>query len=1444
MRKCRGRIVASILALALVLTSGGLSVLAEGENSQQPANVSEEQQEAAGQSETDPEQESQPGEETESTGKQPAEEQTTEGQSDESSSVAVSQWSWIDEDGILQEDNGVWGIGMPGASEENPLTQDALSAMLPSQVQAVTANGETVTLDITWDLSAIPAEGIWSGEQVFTASLPEGYQMADGVSGLSVTVQLGEAETYDLTLPDGNPPYSDEIVEGVSPRGTTIDLFDYWAADRRLEEDDSDPWTSGTLTNSGGWTKTGDVPDIQNKGINAGHAFLFGSSLGSNFGEWNQWSGSADVRDDIVKNTLVNGFPQLALTELEVNDARYNDNTGYYYNTLTGRDSTESLAYLFDPEIDSTGKKSYTDVQGLLQVDDQGYFYYDSRKNYAAYYEDTNSFALYEGGAVESGGASHTYGQFFPFNAINDVTAGKGPAGNWLPQYYWIGDEQRQVFSNSPVMNHYFGLTMTTQFIQQDGGYTKPENEGGEKVTYEFSGDDDVWVFIDDVLVADLGGIHDPATLNIDFSTGDIIINKDKFDFTDRNGNGSWDYGEPRWSIEESTTLLKQYQAAGLDTTTSWNGNTFADNTYHTLKFFYLERGNVDSNLSLKFNFVSIPESGIIKVDQAGNHIAGAEFELYKTSKDYLIDDAELICSGVTNKDGELIFVDEEQKLISLNMLSQQGCKYLVLHEKTVPSGYRTSGDMELRLEDINGNVVLLASNEWETGAYASAKVTAQTNPDIQLVNNETIKLTEDGGTLFAVVLQRQDMKAELTQADNWKAVYGDPESGWHVSDDGNTLDGIITAAKANPYVFEMTASGAYEVNVENVPGDITKYYYMLADSGKAQTEYTIGYYYTSADSVSGAESSNTVRVNSDGFDRVFSANLYVPNIQNNLYVQKLDENGTPVSAANGKTATFALYHAADVSVNTGGTYTINSGAQPAYTQTTSDMTTPLVLTGGAMFSRIAEGEYYLIETSAPAGYKASDQAIHVIVDDTGVYADAGKGTDGISVRRGVGSVVRSMLQFATDDDVDATLHDIKTELVSGTRSDAGFHWDSWDGDSANDLHLQFQNAHQVLEYGTVDGTGNPYFEVESGWSKLLVRQCLDEDHTTISKKKQDLDDQDLTNLFSGTVTVCVENQRINSLTLSKTVVDESGTVDEDQQFTFTLTLKAADGTSINDGFTAERSGASETETVQFTNSAATVTLKDGESITITGLPTGAIVQITESDIQGQTYDTTYVVGNGSSESGKETGGLTITDSGSVNVAFTNTYVPTGDFSFTKTDKDEKPLGDATFALYRLDCKDGAHNHSSDEIKVNEKGEFQAGYEYKDCWTLVQTTISNSVDGEVKFTAIPTDGEEYRLVEIKTPDGYAAPGGQWKIEYRDGKFQPKGDGDASVGNPPAIKEGGTGDTVTYSIKNYQPGELPFSGNTGIKMFLIIGGILMAAGAAGTIWYVRRKRRLA
>ena len=1293
----------------------------------------------------------------------------------------------MDEDGILQENDGVWGIGVPGASEDNPLTQDALLEMLPKQINATLSDDSEEAVDLTWDLSAIPEEGVWSGDYTVSASVDGTYTLSESTAPLSVEVEVGGAET--LASPEN---LNANTVEGESPQGTTINVFDYWLSDQEAS-DQSNP------------------KDYQNKNINNGEVLKFGAGMGRdpdtdenhlNNENVNYWTESSAVRSGIVSRVLTDGYP-----------------------TLSSRLGGESLDYLFSISKEHQGKASYPDATGLLQVN-KGYFYYNSQENFAELNSgrDGHAFTLYNTWGVYAGGISPD-GQFFPFDTgaeVFDDAQGnriKQKDVNSVSQYESYQKQDEYVNYPGVSINHYFGLTMTTRFVQQYGGHTDGSAQS-DGVTYEFSGDDDVWVFIDDVLVADLGGIHDAASLKIDFSTGEISVN------------------------DSSTGTLKDmYLKAERQNSTTWRGDTFADNTYHTLKFFYLERGNTDSNLYLRFNLVTIPESGIIKVDQAGNHIAGAGFTLYKANAQY--EKGDIICSGVTDNNGELIFVDEQGMIVSLADLYSRKIRYMVLEETSPPSGYRTSGGMHLRFEtSANEEAVLLSSNEWDTGSYASSKVTVQTGPDITLSDNTKKNLDTERGTLFAVVLQRQDTSIELDDSNNWRAVYGDPESGWHVASDAGLAD-IIEAAQNNPYEFEVTASGAYEANVENLPGDITKYYYMLSEADKGSAKYTIAYYYTSATSVAGATTETTQRVNSDAFERVFSVNLYVPNIQNNLYVQKLDENGTPVSATIG-TATFALYQAGNVTIANDGTYTIKDGAAPVQTQTTSDMPTPLELTGGAMFSRIPIGEYYLIETSAPAGYVASGQAVHVIVDNTGVYADAGTETDAVSVRRGVGSVVRSMVQFATNDDVDTTLHDIKTELVSGERSGNEFSWDSWDANDGNDLHLQFQNTHAVLEYGTYDGKGNPYFEVESGWSKLLVRQCLaHQEDEGISSKKQHLDeDQDLTNLFSGTVTVCVKNQRINSLTISKTVVDESGEVTEGQEFTFTLTMTDATNDQLNGTYNVEGTGAPESGTVQFRAGTAVLVLSHGESITIRNLPAGAYVKVTENDIAGQTYTTTYMVGNDTPVSGKETGELEITNSGSVNVAFTNTYVPTDDFSFIKTDKDGKALPGAIFALYRLSCNDQAnHDHFEDEISVNENGEFLKDYTYKDCWTLVQTAESYDTTGEVQFTDIPAEGE-YRLVEIKTPDGYAAPGGQWKIVYSDGRFQPKGNGDASVGNPPAIKEETEGDNVTYSIINYQPGELPFSGNTGIRMFLLIGGMLMILGAAGgTGWYLYHRKSM-
>ena len=326
-----------------------------------------------------------------------------------------------------------------------------------------------------------------------------------------------------------------------------------------------------------------------------------------------------------------------------------------------------------------------------------------------------------------------------------------------------------------------------------------------------------------------------------------------------------------------------------------------------------------------------------------------------------------------------------------------------------------------------------------------------------------------------------------------------------------------------------------------------------------------------------------------------------------------------------------------------------------------------------------------------------------------------------------------------------------------------------------------------------------------------------------------------------------MENQRVNSLTISKTVADDPDAVSPEQEFTFTLTMTDASEEQISQSYAAEGTGAPQNGRVQFDNGAATIILQDGQSITIRNLPSGAKVTVTEADVDGQTYDTTYTVNNGEAQTGKETGNLEIANTGSVNVAFTNTYVPTGDFSFIKTDKgglgdDGTRLSGAVFAIYQLTCTEPSHEHENSLIEIADAGTgaIASGSTNAGCWELIKLATSDS-NGQVIFEDLPIDASEYRLVELTAPGGYTLPEGQWRIAYdsTDKAFEPINGGSA-VGKPIAI---GTSDEGYY-IMNYKPGELPFSGNTGIKIFLIIGGILMAAGAVGTVWYLRKKRRLA
>ena len=1104
----------------------------------------------------------------------------------------VVDWQWSDPQGFLtQEADGSWSMDMPGVSASNPVSASALQSFLPTEIATRMDNDTMPALAIAWDLTAIPADGATSGDYLLQAYLADStYALTDAAAPLQVTLRLGGAETYALEMPSGDPPYPGHIVTGVSPAGTTINLFDYWLVEQTTE-DNQNPSTDANDPST--W--------LVNIGINNGHVLQFSrESNAPSKGLWNVYTDSRAPRTDIVYRELVNGYPRLNVDANEVTDS-----------VIQTRDGNESLNYLFDPNIEHTGKQSFRDVKGLLQVDKDGYYYYNSQENYAVYYAEDNAFTLYEHPGVKAGGKSPN-GQFFPFNKATQ------PATDGF---------MNGVTSTDTSINHYFGMHMSTRFIQQFGGHVSAA-DSAEAVTYEFSGDDDVWIFIDGTLVADLGGIHDAASVKIDFSTGIITIN----------------------DVE---------QAEKLGTLFGYRDNTLPDNTYHTLDFFYLERGNTDSNMKLRYNLVTIPESSVIKVDQVGDPVPDAEFSLYAAN-----DPSKAIATGVTNNNGEFVFKDEEGFPITIADLYTKYGQYegnqLILKETKTPDGYRTNGDIYLYFQKTaNGEVLLLSDSIWDKGAYAMSKVTATINGrSIDLlalatgnqVEREVELKPEERPLMFAVVYQKQD-------DGTWLPVYGDPLNGWKVASD-NTWNSVLMAARENPYIFELASSGAYQVEVSNLPGDIRTYYYVLEQNNKNDAKYTIAYYYTDASSLSGATEDNTWRISSDQgeLDRVFSVNLYVSNIKNRLLVQKVDDEGTPINGA-----VFSLYRKEDVTVHQDGSFTIEDGATAYDTVGTANLASPKI-DGGGIFPTagkvLENGEYYLVETDAPYGYKKSEKATHIVVNNTGVYADAGVADDGIEVLRGVGSIIHSMVQFAADDDVDATLHDIKAALAVGDTIE-GINTDGiWS--TNNVLHLRYANENALLDYGLYDGTpgtlDNLSLSTDVGWSKLIIQQCYNHSGDVDTSLKTNLRDQDITNLFSGTVTVRVTNERVGNLTISKEVISSSGDAPPgDISFTFALKNQKDDAPIT--GTFATVDGAGEESTITFDDQGeASLSLKDGESLTILGLPYGSQYTVQEELLPG--YDVS------SSTNGNKTDGTTAagsiphtTDENNPHtVAFTNDY--------------------------------------------------------------------------------------------------------------------------------------------------------------------------------------------
>lgn len=943
-------------------------------------------------------------------------------------------------------------------------------------------------------------------------------------SPYAIVLALAVALTASFFLPlRAEAAISDHTVPTISPSGTTINLFDYWV----------NPDDHLSVSGSGG--------------VNAGHKFQFNDGKGD--GPLNQWTGGTSPRPGIVNNTLSDGYPKLS-------------------EAL----GDESLRYLFDSSA-QTGKTSHFGVTGLLKVQG-GYYVYDSSENYAAYNADKNAFDIYGTWGIDKVGDSSHQGQFFPFDAADKVF--KEENGQLVQTGIKADNTGDSHYNGGKPVNHHFGLSMSTRFVQPKDGLTN--NNNNNDMTFEFAGDDDVWVFIDDVLVGDIGGIHNRASLSINFHTGDIKVND--------NYNG---------------TLKSKYQEAGKAGDTSWEGNTFADDTNHTLKFFYLERGATDSNMELKFNLVTVPESDIIKFDQDGKFVQSAEFALYKTDgkfTDTTNNENALLGSGTTDEAGHLTLTnDDDNGVINFDDLYNKNHdnKYYLLKETHVPEGYRSSltatgGSMQLEYvpasaENGAGGVIInrggmdAGSVVWKTGAFAATKETITAPLTVYKANNDLTKSDKtvnlDSGILFAVVLKRDKSAGTgIKDPSNWYAVSGDPSTGA-----GYTLakepgmTGAIEAAKKDLHAFTLNTSGQYQVEIQNLPGDISKYYYLLSGDARKDAEYTVAIYHTTASSIGDATPENTVHVYSDdiadgtNFKRQFATRLLVTNIQNRLFVQKTDTEGNPVDGAK-----FGLYTADQVTTDANGKVVLKGEQTPYDTLTTGSVGNPVPLEGAGIFPNtsagnmpLVNGTYFLKEVSAPKGFLLNDTLTKVIVDDYGVHADAGTDDDGVSTFVGPGALMKSLGQFGAEGDIDNTLTWIKgtRQTSNGETNDNGnLTWTDVEPVGADDtVRLKYGANGRMYQYGPTE-EGKPYrLETETGWIRMGITQDERPKGTTSKGARANLGDMNLNALFTGATCVRVANKREASLEVTKHVVVPKGlTGNKDAKSTFKFTVPTTAG--------------------------------------------------------------------------------------------------------------------------------------------------------------------------------------------------------------------------------------------------------------------------------------------
>lgn len=242
----------------------------------------------------------------------------------------------------------------------------------------------------------------------------------------------------------------------------------------------------------------------------------------------------------------------------------------------------------------STYMKFYKNLQFPFTATTQNgvtKYSFDSEKN-TVYYDYNNkrivrddSIAIYDWADGNSGHTSQGTRGYFPFNSSNP--------------------------SNHNDLNFGFGTKFTIPFtINTDG-----KDANGQDVTFNFTGDDDVWVYIDGALVLDMGGGHYKASGNINFATGKSSVTSGSGDARTENTLTVGGNCSPAITKPDVTNFEDIIVKLADGSTCTLKDHMAKEGEIHTLTMYYMERGMWNSNMSIDFSFVPLPSGLTLSKD-------------------------------------------------------------------------------------------------------------------------------------------------------------------------------------------------------------------------------------------------------------------------------------------------------------------------------------------------------------------------------------------------------------------------------------------------------------------------------------------------------------------------------------------------------------------------------------------------------------------------------------------------------------------------------------------------------------------------------------------------------------------------------------------------------------------------------------------------------------